>query len=151
MINRLTEAISMALREEFGSGCHIHREEKRQDLEEPCFFIACISPRSRRYFGKRHFRSSQFCLHYFPRDGLHAKEECHTVAERLFICLEYLAMGGDLVMGTGMHYEVDGGILHFFVNYDMFVYRDEPTAPEMEEMRIKGLEERRCDGKKKGQ
>lgn len=150
MINRLTEAISMALREEFGSGCKIHREEKRQELEEPCFFIFCISPESRRYFGKRYFRKAQFCLHYFPQDRLHANEECHAAAERLFACLEYLAVDGDPVMGTGMHYEVDDGILHFFVNYDMFVYRAEAPAPEMEEMKIKGLSERRRDGKEKG-
>ena len=151
MINSIIESISIALSAEFGDKCKIHREEKRQDLEEPCFFIQCLNPTEELFFWKRYFRQNQFCIQYFPEDKLHGKQECYAVGERLLSCLEYLDVGGDLVMGTKRTYEVADGILHFFVNYDMFVYRDEPTAPEMEEMKIKGLEERRCDGKKKGQ
>lgn len=150
MVNRLTESISAALLGEFGRGYKIYREEKQQGLEEPCFFIVCISPSNKRFFGKRYFRGNQFCIHYFPQDGLRRNQECHTVAERLFSCLEYLVMEGDKVMGTGMHYEVDGGILHFFVNYDMFVYRPETPAPMMGEMEIKGTAERRYNEKEKG-
>lgn len=37
-------------------------------------------------------------------------------------------------MGTKMRYEVMEGILHFFVNYDMFVYKAEDPVPSMEEI-----------------
>ena len=43
-------------------------------------------------------------------------------------------MGGDLVMGTKMRYEVVDGILHFFVNYDLFVYRMVESVSAMEEV-----------------
>ena len=45
-----------------------------------------------------------------------------------------LRMPKSPVMGTKMKYEVVDGILHFFVNYDMFVYRTAETVPVMEEV-----------------
>lgn len=61
-------------------------------------------------------------------------EECHAVASRLFLCLEQLAVKNDLVRGTQMSYEIIDGVLHFFVNYDMFVYKQSNILPTMEEM-----------------
>lgn len=45
------------------------------------------------------------------------------MAEQLYWCLEYISVAGDLTRGTQMHYEVIDDVLHFFVNYDMFVNR----------------------------
>lgn len=56
------------------------------------------------------------------------------MAERLLSCLEYIALEGDAVMGTRMHYEVLDGVLHFFVDYDMFVDRREGEIPAMGEV-----------------
>ena len=42
-------------------------------------------------------------------------------------------------MGTKMKYELIDGILHFFVNYDMFVYKLEESIPVMEEVSSKTL------------
>ena len=134
MINSIIESISITLNAEFGDKYKIHREEKRQGLMEPCFFIQCLNPTEERFFGKRYFRQNQFCIQYFPKDKLHGKQECYAVAERLFSCLEYLDVGGDLVMGTKRKYEVVDGILHFFVNYDLFVYKVGESVPVMEEV-----------------
>ncbi len=77
----------------------------------------------------------QFCIQYLPGDGLRKDGECHAVAERLFSCLEYLDVDGDLVRGTKMRYEVVDGILHFFVDYDLFVYRKgKDSIPVMEQV-----------------
>ena len=142
MINSIIEEISRTIREEFGSRYTNYMEEVKQDLKEPCFFIQCLNPTEKLFFGKRYFRHNQFCIQYFPEDKQHEKQECYAVAERLFSCLEYLDAGGDLVMGTKMKYEVTDGILHFFVNYDLFVYRAAESVPVMEEVssetRLKG-------------
>lgn len=130
MINSLIEAISIALYKEFGDGYGIHMEEIRQGLEEPCFFIFCISPANRLFLGRRYFRSSRFCIHYIPKTG-ERQRECNDVAERMYGCLEYIMADGDSkpVRGTKMGHEVVEGILHFFVNYDCFTYRaGEQTA-----------------------
>lgn len=134
MINAIIESISIALSAEFGDRYEISRESKRQNLREPCFFIQCLNPTGELFFWKRYFRKNQFCIQYFLEDELHGNRECYAVAERLFSCLEYLDVGGDPVMGTKMKYEVADGILHFFVNYDLFVYKVDESVPVMGEV-----------------
>ena len=134
MINSIIESISISLNAEFGDKYKIHREAKKQGLQEPCFFIQCLNPTEKLFLGKRYFRQNQFCIQYFPEDGAHINEECCAVAERMLMCLEYLDVGDDLVMGTKMRYEVVDGILHFFVNYDLFVYKVVESVSTMEEV-----------------
>ena len=134
MINAIIGAISSALFEEFGYENHM--EEIKQDLQEPCFFISCINPTFRRYMGKRFFRQNKFCIQYFPKSEGAAKEECYSVAERMNFCLEVIQVMGKPIRGTEITYEVTDGVLHYFVNYDCFVYRME-HAESMDSMRSK--------------
>lgn len=123
MINSIIESISISLNAEFGDEYTTYTESVEQGLNEPCFFVFCINPTSRVFLGKRYFRENLFCIQYFPADKKRAKEECNAVAERLFSCLECLTANGDSVRGTKMKSEMVDGVLNFFVNYDMFVYK----------------------------
>ena len=122
MINAITEAISVSLDAEFGDNYTIIRETNKQDLEEPCFFISCLNPSMKQFLGRRYFRSNQFCIQYFPETE-NVNAECHATAERMFSCLEYITVSGDLTRGTAMRYEIVDDVLNFFVNYDCFVYK----------------------------
>jgi hypothetical protein len=124
VINKIIESISIALDAEFHYENHI--EEIKQDLVPPCFFIMCLNPTSRLFFGKRYFRSNSFCIQYFPQSD-EKQKECNDVAERMALCLEVITMGSDQIRGTKMKYEVVDGVLQFFINYDCFVYRVEAT------------------------
>ena len=66
MINSIIDSISIALNAEFGDCYKNYKEEKKQDLEEPCFFIQCLNPTQRLFLNKRYFRKNQFCIQYFP-------------------------------------------------------------------------------------
>lgn len=132
MINSITEAISIALNGEFGDEYRVYADNVEQGLEEPCFFVSCINPVSTPYPGKRYLRENLFCIQYFPKNRSREKEECSEVAERLFLCLEWLTVEGDPVRGTKMRAETVDGVLNFFVNYNMFVRRQEESQPEME-------------------
>lgn len=135
MNNSIINAVGIALNTEFGDEYTIYSEAIEQGLEEPCFFIYCINPTNRQYFGKRYLRENPFCIQYIPADGLNAKQECIAVAERLYSCLEVIDEGGDLIRGTQMHYEIADGVLNFFVNYDMFVYRKTDAEDTIDEMK----------------
>lgn len=126
MINSIIEAISVALNRAFGDRYEIYREEVKQDLKEPCFFIQCLNPSMEQFLGRRYFRESQFCIQYFPETAEIVKE-CHEVGEAMYFCLEYITCQGDdkPIRGTKMHYEVANRVLNFFVNYDLFVHRKE--------------------------
>lgn len=131
MINKINSGISAAIGSEFGDGYDIHKESVEQGLEAPCFSILCLNPKVEQFLGKKYFRTNQFCVHYFPSTA-ERNAECHATAERLFNALEYITVDADLCRGTEMHYEINDGVLSFFVNYDMFVYKKEEDAPCME-------------------
>lgn len=132
MVNDLIQSISSSLNAEFGDSYGIYREEHTQDQRAPCFVIRCLSSAERHFFWKRYFRENRFCVAYFPETEGKGREECDFVAERLFSCLEYMETGEDPVRGSNMNYEVKDGILNFFVNYDMFVYKMLESVPAME-------------------
>lgn len=132
MINKIISGISVAIGSEFGDVYEIHKESAEQGLEEPCFSILCLNPTVEQFLGKRYFRTNQFCIHYFPSTA-ERNAECHSAAERLFTALEYITVGDDLCRGTEMHYEVNDGVLSFFVNYDMFVFKETEETPVMAE------------------
>jgi len=134
MIKKIIDGILAALSEEFGDEYTLYTESVMQGMKEPCFFVQCLNPTEELFFWKRYFRQNQFCIQYFPEDKMHGKQECYAVGERLLSCLEYLDVSGDLVMGTKRKYEVVDGILHFFVNYDLFVYKVAESVPVMEEV-----------------
>lgn len=130
MINSIIEAISVSLNGEFGDDYEIHMEEIKQGLKEPCFFIACLNPTNNLFMGKRYERTNQFCIQYFPKSD-EVQRECNGVAERMYDCLEYITIDGDIkpIRGSGMNHQVVNGVLNFFVNYDFFTVKTEDNTP----------------------
>ena len=100
-------------------------------MNEPCFSILCLNPTNEQFLGRRYFRKNQFCIHYFPK-GEEKNKEINEVRERLFECLELVTVDGDLCRGTNMSSETSDGVLSFFVNYDMFMYKMQERTPTME-------------------
>ena len=131
MIDKIIDGISIAIHSEFGDPYEIYTESVEQGLQEPCFSILCLNPAINQKLGRRYFRTNQFCIHYFPKSS-EERSECHAVAERLIGALEYITIDGDLCRGTEIRYEVVDGVLSFFVNYDLFVYKEEAPETAME-------------------
>ena len=131
MINKIIDGISIAIHSEFGDHYEIYTESVEQGFEEPCFSIRCLNPTINPKLGKRYFRTNQFCIHYFP-ESAEERSECNAVAERLICALGYITIDGDLCRGSGVHYEVVDNVLSFFVNYDLYVYKEVATEPAME-------------------
>ena len=122
MINEIIIGISQAINREFGRSCIIHTEEKVQGLKEPCFFIFPLSPTYTLYRGRRYYSNNSFMIQFLPGKS-NPRERCNQTAERLFDCLETITVAGDRVRGTNMGYEIVDDILHFKVNYNMFLHK----------------------------
>ena len=88
MISSIIKGISVAINTEFGDGYTIYTESIEQGLKEPCFFISCLNPTNKVFFGERYFRTNQMCIQYIPTKTRVEKEECNSVVEMLFNCLE---------------------------------------------------------------
>lgn len=127
MINRILEAIGVALRAEFGDGCGIYTEETGQGLEGPCFFIQCVGFSNELLKEGRFLRRGQFLIQYFPPPGGGKNKSCGAAAEQLNDCLECIAVEG-LMRGTQMHGEIGGGVLRYYVSYDYVACRQEESV-----------------------
>lgn len=142
MINKIIDGISIKLNQVFGDGVKIYSEDVKQGLNEPCFFIAVLNPSQVNVIGNRYFRQHPFDIHYFPavRDN---NNEPQGMASDLYEALETITLiDGDLVRGTKMNHEVVDGVLHFFVNFDMYVKKVVVPEESMEvvdhETNVKG-------------
>ncbi len=123
--NGLIDALGRALMFEFGEEYAVYDEEVKQGVKAPCFFVSLCESKERLYFGFRYFRENRFLIQYYPKGSNRKKRECDEVSERLFDCLLWIRDGGEAFMGRKMRSEYEKGVLSFFVNYDMFIYRKE--------------------------
>lgn len=128
MIDSIKEAVSISLNAEFGDDYTIYTESVGQGLLEPCFFVFCINISNKPFPGQRYLRKNSFCIQYIPAERDRENEECGSVAEKLFLCLEWINIDGGLVRGTDMRYEITDGVLSFFVNYDGFIRKAADSA-----------------------
>lgn len=123
-VQNLIDAIAEALFQEFGSTYEIYTEKVEQGLVEPCFMIRCVNPTKNVHLGVRYKRTNQFVIQYIPSTS-EAYEECISVLEKMFECLEDVTLDGKPVHGTDLNGEVTDGILNFKVNYDGFVLKQQ--------------------------
>jgi hypothetical protein len=136
MINKIIDGISIKLNQVFGDGVRIYSEDVKQGLNEPCFFIAVLNPSQVNMIGKRSFRQHPFDVHYFPavQDN---NNEIQSMASDLYDALESITLiDGDLVRGSKMNHESIDGVLHFFVNFDMFVNKVVVPGDPMETLSV---------------
>jgi hypothetical protein len=136
MLNSVLEAISKKLNLEFGDTYKIHDEQVKQGLTEPCFFIMLLNPAQTQVIGKRYFRTQPFDIHYFPSTA-DKNTEMNDVADRLNDAMEFITLdNGDKLHGTSINHQIVDGVLHFFVNYNFYVRKDEPVADYMENVKV---------------
>ena len=136
MINKILDAISNALNEEFGDEYEIYSEDIKQDFKEPCFFIICLNPSEQDFLGNRYLRKYLFDIQYFPKNKKNLNSELYSIQERLFNCMEYIDMGEDLIRGLKMRGEIIDKTLHFFIDYNVFVIKKGPQDEFMENIKI---------------
>ena len=133
-INKIIDGKCEALHNEFGQEYEVYTEDIPQNLTEPCFGVTVISSSTELYRGKRYYMTNAFCIYYFPKSKDVARKECFEINQRLLDCLEWITVDGDLTMGTKKNCILDNGVLSFFVNYDMFVFKQPEVTPYMENL-----------------
>ena len=105
----------MKLNATFGAGYKIYQNDVEQGLKEPCFFIAVLKPDIAPLQKNRFMNRNPLDVHYFPTSGRN-NAELFAMAGDLMECLEFITLpNGDVLHGTSMSYEVQDGVLHFFV------------------------------------
>lgn len=137
MINKIIDAISISIYSEFGDNYEVYTDGVEQGLKEPCFFILCINPTNELFRNNKYFRTNHFVIQYFPSTD-EPRVECNRITERLYDCLELITLKENgPSRGTRMSSEIVDGVLNFFVNYDMYVYKVEEPGEFMGDLDLK--------------
>lgn len=135
MVNTIIDAIALRLSSELGEGYTIYKERQEQGVNFPCFFIFLRSSNQKKMIGKRYFIEQKFTVEYRPGTD-NKNSEIHDMVDRLNEILEYITAEGNLYRGTKMSCKVIDGILRFYVNYNLYVYKETETIDVMESIRI---------------
>lgn len=140
MLNEIVNGIGLKLSKSF-NGIDIHKEELEQGFEEPCFFIDLLNPSEKQIIGNRYLRSYLFDVVYFPKKK--SSEEIFEVLDKLYSVLEYIELDdGTLIRGIGRSSREEDRILHFFITYEMFIYKLDEEKPKMKKLDVNnGLKE----------
>nr|DAF30384.1 MAG TPA: tail completion protein [Caudoviricetes sp.] len=121
MLNEIVNAISLSLSENF-DGIDVHVNELEQGFEEPCFFIDLLNPTEKQIVGNRYLRSYLFDIAYFPRNN--SQVEIFDVLDKMHDVLEYIKLeDGTLMRGLNRNTMEEDNVLHYFVTYEMFIYK----------------------------
>lgn len=121
MLNEIVNAISLKLSESF-EGTDVHVNELEQGFEEPCFFIDLLNPSEKQIIGNRYLRRYLFDIAYFPKNK--SQVEIFDVLDKMHDVLEYIKLeDGTLARGLNRNSTEEDNVLHYFVTYEMFIYK----------------------------
>ena len=139
MVNAIVLGIAQKIRTVFNeSEYSLYTENVEQGFNEPCFFVQLTSHTQKQRLANRYKETYCFEVIYYPSEGGNKNQECLTVAEGLDELLEYISAEGDLLRGTSLSSKITDGVLHFYVEYNMFVLREEEPDVNMEEVIVYG-------------
>lgn len=136
MVNNIIDGISIKLNEIFGDDYEIYSENIEQGFNEPCFFISLLNQTNTPKLGNRSYREYPFDIHYFPSVSNEKNKEINDINEKLLDALEYISVNDSLIKGSKINSEVVSNVLHFFVNYNVFIVKDKVKDEQMESISI---------------
>ena len=134
MENDVVNGTISKLRDVFGEETVIYLDEVKQELSEPCFFVRTLEVSQELTICNRYRRIYSMDIEYHPSDPDKVVREIQQVADTLLMQLEYIHVGENLTRGTDIRYEVQDKVLHFFVDYDFFVFKVLDRTENMEEL-----------------
>lgn len=143
MLNKVITGIAQKLNQVFGDGYEIYIDSVKQGLNEPCFLITSLKGNQKQEIGNLYSRKQPFDILYFPQKRC-STTEINSVVAVLQMELEYITIDVDSLRGTDISYEIVGGVLHFFVNYDLRVRRE--VIPEEYMGTLTQIERVKLDG-----
>ena len=123
MGNDLITGVMTRLRDTFGEDTTVYFDEVKQELNEPCFFVRTLEVSQELVVRNRYRRIYHLDIEYHPEDRQQIAREIADVANAMLMAMEYIHIGENLTRGTNIRYEVQDKVLHFFVDYDFFVFK----------------------------
>ncbi|MCT4686081.1 phage tail terminator family protein [Vallitalea sp.] len=109
----------------------IYAEEVTQGFQEPSFYVKVLNGSQKRELNTRYKRTYNLDIHYFGTTN----KECEVVADILYEKMEYLL--NNMAKGINMHHEVIDKVLHFFVDYNIRIKKEQQSIPKLKDLEVK--------------
>lgn len=132
---QLLDSVSKAIYDKFGPDVEIYRDTVTMGTTTPCFFIKVLQPTVRQEANRMWTLTVPLDVHYFPKDDRDTTG-LHRTAINLLPVMKLLpdVTGGRPCVGTSISWEIQIGVLHFFVTYNLR-FRDVEEETLMEILR----------------
>lgn len=146
MLKETITGIAQKLSQVFGEGYGVYADNVAQGVNGPYFVIVCLPGTQDQKIGNLYDRKQPFNIQYVPQTQS-SGTEITEVLDALMLAMEYIEIAGNVVRGTRVRYDIQVGVLHFFINYDVHVRKISEPDDYMEHL---GINERvKADGYKR--
>lgn len=134
MTEDIIKAVCAAIYSEFGEGYTIYTEAVAQNAQVPCFFVICTQPKLNHWMCSEYYQEIPIVVQYLPQNTENYRSECEDVFERLSLNLDTISFEDSCVHGTDTRGEIIDGVLNFYVDYEMMVYKNTEPKARMEKI-----------------
>lgn len=135
MINEIIKGIAISLGTAFPD-VTVYDDQIRQSFDEPSFYIKDVTTNQSQIIGNRYMRRMSLDVHYFPESEVEPMNEIRTVVEGLYQALEYIGEPGSVLRGINMSHQVYDDVLHFLVDYNTTLIKEEAPGDPMGDLII---------------
>ena len=134
VVRSLTVALSKGLEGIFSNPC-IYQDILPMGYKAPCFFVNHVDTQVQLKLFNRYRVVANYDITYHPAERKFNSKEFSEVVEKMTYGLELVQLAdGNYVRGSNIRYEVQDGVLHFFITFDFFVIRAKDRGIKMEKL-----------------
>ena len=106
-------------------------DEQEQGFMPGSFWVIETSGAQEQVVGQRYLRTEHIDVRYYGTEA-GGTAELHGIADALTDALKYVTEDEGLVRGENMNYQIEDGVLHFFVDYRVHLWKQKERVPYME-------------------
>lgn len=120
MVNQIYTAIAKKLEELFDEPL-IYFNQLPQTFSGPCFWVRLLKTEQNQLLYNRYKVNLDFDIMMYPSNDEEFTGELNSAGADLLHGIEYIVTeDGNYLRGTNISYEVQDGVLHFFISYILF-------------------------------
>lgn len=139
VINEIIYGIAAKIKQKCSNNYPIYTDSKKQGEERSCFFIKVLNGDESREIGlnNRFYKDLlNIVIIFYTENG--ETEIVNDMIDNLYE-LEYIELSDkSLIRAIKLHHKVEDGVLHFFIDYKLFIEKDPNVITKMDDYNLSG-------------
>lgn len=139
VVNEVVIGMATKINKIYNKKYPIYTDNEEQGLDKPCFFIKYLNGDENREIGlqDRFYKDKlNFVIIGYTEDG--NTEILNDMIDNLYE-LEYIELTDKtLLRAEKLHPKIEDGVLHFFIDYEIFIKKEDATTIKMNNYDLTG-------------